>query len=460
MLEKIDLLKLLEKFFYPKSVALVGASNNPEKFGYTIMKNLQKADIKIYPISRSDNEVLGIKAYKSVLEIKEDIDLAIIIIPAKYIPSLFEDLAKKNVKHAVVLSGGFSEVGKEGEELEEKLKDIAHKYGIRFIGPNCVGVINKTINFNGTFIMDPDKGDISFISQSGALGAASVYWLKERGIGLSKFASIGNSTDIGFSELLKIISEDKHTKVIALYIEGVKDGREFMEAAKYASERKPLVILKAGKSVEGAKAVSSHTGSLAGSHKIFEAVIKQVGAIEVDNLYDLFNVSLGFAFQNLPKGNKVAIITNAGGAGVLTTDELSKYGLTLANFTEKSRKKLDEVLIPIASKSNPIDVIASGNKKDYYNATKVALEDENVNAVIVCCVVPTFMGMTRTEHAEGVYEAIKDTKSEKPVIAVWMSGEIAKPGTEYLEAYNIPTYNDPQTAAKVLGLMYQYAKNK
>lgn len=460
MLNKTNLINLLEKFFYPKKVALVGASNNPEKFGYTIMKNLQKAEITIYPISRSDDEILGVKAYKSVLDIPDDIDLAIIIIPAKYIPDLFEDLHKKNIHHAVVLSGGFSEIGEEGEKLENSLKEIAKKYNIRFIGPNCVGIINKTINFNGTFIMDPDKGDISFISQSGALGAASVYWLRERGIGLSKFASIGNSTDIGFSELLKIISEDKHTKVIALYVEGVKDGREFMDAAKYASEKKPLVILKAGKSPEGAKAVSSHTGSLAGSHKIFEAVIKQVGAIEVDNLYDLFNVSLGFAFQNLPKGNKVAIITNAGGAGVLTTDELSKYGLTLATFTQESRKKLDETLIPIASKSNPIDVIASGNKKDYYNATKIALEDKNVDAVIVCCVVPTFMGMTRTEHAEGVYEAIKDSKTEKPVIAVWMAGEIAKPGTEFLEQHRIPTYNDPQTAAKVLGLMYQYAKRK
>jgi len=447
-------------FFKPKAIAVIGASNDPLKLGYEVFKNLKKyKDGKVYPVNVKDEVVQGVKAYKNVKDIPDEVDLAVIVVPKRFVKQTVIDCGEKGVKGIVLITAGFGETGEEGKREERELVEIAHKYGIRIIGPNCVGIMNTHNDMNATFIMDARKGDIAFVSQSGALGAGIVYKTVKEGIGFSKFISIGNMADVDFSEFMEYLADDEESKAIALYIEGIKDGRKFMEVAKRVTKKKPVIVLKAGKSESGARAASSHTGSLAGSYKIYKAAFKQTGILVANTIDEMLSMARAFT-QPLPKGNKVAIMTNAGGPGVLTADEIDRHGLKLANLKEETMQKLREFLPPMAAVKNPVDMIASARGEEYYKTAKLLLEDENVDMLIAICVVPTFAGMTPTEHAEGVIRAVKEVNNGKPVLALFMAGYVSEPAKELLEKEGIPAYERPEDVGIAAYALWEIARRR
>jgi len=449
----------LDYFFKPKAITVIGASNDPMKLGYEVFKNLKKyKDGKVYPVNVKDETVQGVKAYKNVRDIPDEVDLAIIVVPKRFVKQAIIDCGEKGVKGAVIITAGFGETGEEGKKEERELVEIAHSYGMRLIGPNCVGVMNTHNDMNATFIMDAKKGSIAFVSQSGALGAGIVYKTVKEGIGFSKFISVGNMADLDFAELMEYLADTEEDKAIALYIEGVRDGRKFIEIAKRVTKKKPVIALKAGKSESGARAASSHTGSLAGSWKIYEAAFKQSGVLVAETIDDMLSMARAFT-QPLPKGKRVAIMTNAGGPGVLTADEIDKRGLKLANLEEKTIEELRSFLPPMAAVKNPVDMIASARGEDYYRTAKALLEDPNVDMLITICVVPTFAGMTPTEHAEGIIRAVKEVNNGKPVLGLFMAGYVSEKAKELLEANGIPSYERPEDVAAGAYALVQQARN-
>ena len=450
----------LDYFFKPGAIAVIGASNDPMKLGYEVFKNLKKyKDGKVYPVNVKDETVQGVKAYKNVRDIPDEVDLAVIVVPKRFVKQSIIDCGEKGVKGAVIITAGFGETGEEGKKEERELVGIAHSYGMRLIGPNCVGVMNTHNDMNATFIMDAKKGSIAFVSQSGALGAGIVYKTVKEGIGFSKFISVGNMADLDFAELMEYLADTEEDKAIALYIEGVRDGRKFIEIAKRVTKKKPVIALKAGKSESGARAASSHTGSLAGSWKIYEAAFKQSGVLVAETIDDMLSMARAFT-QPLPKGKRVAIMTNAGGPGVLTADEIDKRGLKLANLEEKTMEELRSFLPPMAAVKNPVDMIASARGEDYYRTAKALLEDPNVDMLIAICVVPTFAGMTPTEHAEGIIRAVKEVNNGKPVLGLFMAGYVSEKAKELLEANGIPSYERPEDVAAGAYALVEFAKAK
>lgn len=449
----------LDYFFKPGTIAVIGASNDPMKLGYEVFKNLKKyKDGRVYPVNVKDETVQGVKAYKNVRDIPDEVDLAIIVVPKRFVKQAIIDCGEKGVKGAVIITAGFGETGEEGKKEERELVEIAHSYGMRLIGPNCVGVMNTHNDMNATFIMDAKKGSIAFVSQSGALGAGIVYKTVKEGIGFSKFISVGNMADLDFAELMEYLADTEEDKAIALYIEGVRDGRKFIEIAKRVTKKKPVIALKAGKSESGARAASSHTGSLAGSWKIYEAAFKQSGVLVAETIDDMLSMARAFT-QPLPKGKRVAIMTNAGGPGVLTADEIDKRGLKLANLEEKTIEELRSFLPPMAAVKNPVDMIASARGEDYYRTAKALLEDPNVDMLIAICVVPTFAGMTPTEHAEGIIRGVKEVNNGKPVLGLFMAGYVSEKAKELLEANGIPSYERPEDVAAGAYALVQQARN-
>ncbi|AAL80656.1 acetyl-CoA synthetase [Pyrococcus furiosus DSM 3638] len=450
---------MLDYFFNPRGIAVIGASNDPKKLGYEVFKNLKEYQGgKVYPVNVREEEVQGVKAYKSVKEIPGEVDLAIIVVPKKFVKQTLIECGEKGVKGVVIITAGFGETGEEGKREEKELVEIAHKYGMRIIGPNCVGIMNTHANLNATFITVAKKGNVAFISQSGALGAGIVYKTIKEDIGFSKFISVGNMADLDFADLMEYLADTQEDKAIALYIEGIKDGRRFIEVAKKVTKKKPVIALKAGKSESGSRAAASHTGSLAGSWKIYEAAFKQSGVLVANTIDEMLSMARAFT-QPLPKGNRVAIMTNAGGPGVLTADEIDKRGLKLANLEEKTIEELRSFLPPMAAVKNPVDMIASARGEDYYRTAKLLLQDPNVDILIAICVVPTFAGMTPTEHAEGIIRAVKEVNNGKPVLALFMAGYVSEKAKELLEKNGIPTYERPEDVAAAAYALVQQAKN-
>ncbi|MFW9926355.1 MAG: acetate--CoA ligase family protein [Candidatus Thorarchaeota archaeon] len=451
------LVKSMNPFFNPKRVALVGASADYRKLGNSIMMNLLASEIEVYPITHSRDRVLGVTAYKSLADLPEPVDLVIVSVAAKYCAPLMSEIKNAGARNAVIISGGFSETGTEGLELEKKLVKAARESGVRIIGPNCVGVSNSRL-FNGTFTMMPERGNIAFVSQSGALGGMIIYTTRAKRIGMSKFASIGNSADVGFVEIINYFREDSKSTVIAVYIEGVNEGRDLFESLYAAAKEKPVVILKGGQSEAGGKAAQSHTGSLAGSSKVFDGMIRQAGCVTAPTLDTLFEVCKLFDYQPMPKGSRVGIISNTGGAGVLATDAASKLNLKIPDLETNTQEELRRVLPPMASLNNPIDVVASGGRREYRIATELLLKDKNVDTLLVICAVPTFAGMTQTEHAAGTLEGVRSASTNKPVVGVWLAGDVGKPGKDLLEMNRIPCYDDPALAALCISKVTEYAE--
>jgi len=432
----------LNCFFYPESVAVFG-SFKKGAIAYEILRNIVEGGFegKTIPVNPRGGtvEVAG-KTFEVREKLDEPVDTAIIAIPAKFVPGLIDEIGPL-IKGAVVISAGFSEVG--NEELERELIEKAKKHGVRIIGPNCAGIFGVHGKFFGSFEVRVSPGGLALISQSGAFGGAALAMGNDEGIGFSAFVSYGNAADLNESDFLEYFADDENTKVIALYIEGVKDGRRFLKALCYASERKPVIVLKAGKSASGAKAAASHTGSLAGSYEIYRAAFKQTGAIEVEEMEELFDAAKAFEMYSRA-GKRVAVITNSGGPGVLATDKLERLGLEIARLSDETVEELRSFLPPQCSVRNPIDLIADADYERYKKTIETVCRDENVDSILVICVPPIFI------PSEEIARAVIETDCDKPVIVNFMAGELVRGGVELLERHGIKNFPTPERAARAL----------
>lgn len=451
----------LADFFCPKTVAVVGAAREETKVGHTILDNIINSGYpgKLFLINPNTDEIHGIKCYKSVLDIDDRLDLAVIVIPNKYIMQTLEDCSKKSTKFAIIISAGFKETGREGALLEKELINKAKEYGIRILGPNCLGMIDFNCPLNASFSPNmPESGAIGFISQSGALGTAVLDWAKTDDIGLSKFVSMGNKADISEIDLFEDWLEDDQTNVITAYLEGVTNGKEFMRVCKKVTKKKPIIIIKSGNTDAGAKAVSSHTGTLAGSSAAYDAAFKQTGVIRVKTIKDLFNLATVFAHQPLPEGNNVAIITNAGGPGIMASDALEENLINLAQIKAETVEALKTFLPSAANFYNPVDVLGDALADRYQKTFEIILEDPNINALMVLL---TPQAMTQElDTAKALVESVKASGRKIPVVTSFMGGNEVKEGVDYLNKNGIPNFAIPEEAVYALKALMNQAKWK
>lgn len=450
----------LAAFFKPAAVAVIGASTNPEKLGYAVVKNLIDGGYseigKVFPINLNAREVLGFPAYPSVLDVPDPIDLAVVVIPYSHVPDALRTCGEKGIPAAVVISAGFREAGREGLERELELIEIARKYGIRLIGPNCLGVIDTFTPLNASFAAGtPPKGPMAFMSQSGALGTAVLDIALAGRLGLSKFVSLGNKADVDEVDLLNAWCEDEHTRVILIYSEGMADGQEFIQVARRVTASKPVVAIKSGVTQAGSRAVSSHTGSLAGSEQAYHAAFRQAGVLRAESMQSLFDIALALGYQPLLKGERVAIVTNAGGPGILATDALERAGLSLARFRNETIKALQEYLPDAASAANPVDVLGDARADRYRFALETVINDPNVDGLLV---VLTPQAMTEIDETARAVGEIASASGEKPVIACFMGEARVETGIEQLHAYGVPNYPFPERAALAFKAMADYRK--
>ncbi|MFA6228012.1 MAG: acetate--CoA ligase family protein [Patescibacteria group bacterium] len=451
----------LKPFFNPRSVAIIGASNHVGKVGNDVMKNLL-ADYrgKIFPVNPSETQIEGQPAYPSILKTPQIPDLAIIVVPAQFVLTVAEECGKKGTKNILIISSGFKEVGGEGAKLEEKLLQLKNKYKLRILGPNCLGYINTKPSVNASFAATfPKAGNVAFFSQSGALGTAILDTAEAQKLGFSYFVSMGNKCDINELDLLEYFYQDKNSKVIMAYLESIADGQKFLSLADKISGKKPIIVLKSGKTAAGSQAVSSHTGSLAGAAQVYSAAFKQSGVIEARDVMDFFNLAEGFAYQDLPRGNQVAIVTNAGGPGILLTDWLPEHGLELAKLSETTKAKLKKILPAAASNHNPVDVLGDALADRYEIALREVARDKNVDAIIVAL---TPQRMTQIKETTEAIGRIKKTTNKTIILCFLGELEIVK----YYQAFadnKLPQFNFPEQAVSVLSAMakyYQYLKHK
>jgi len=434
---------MLEKFFSPKSVAVIGASRDPEKLGYAVLDNIIKAGFKgkLYPINRKADEILGLKAYPSVKDISDHVDLAIIVIPGRFVLSALEECGQKKIPSVVIISAGFREAGREGLEQELKLVEIARKYDMRIIGPNCLGVINTNSPLNATFAAGmPAGGPIAFMSQSGALGTAVLDMAMAGHIGFSKFVSLGNKADVSEIDLMDAWGNDEDSRVILMYVEGVPDGQKFIETAKRVTRKKPVVAIKSGVTASGSRAVSSHTGSLAGSEAAYKAAFNQAGIIRATSMEALFDYARAFAYQPLLKGDRIAIVTNAGGPGILATDALEHVNLRIPRLGQETTEKLMAKLPGAASAANPVDVLGDALADRYEHALRLVLDDPVVDGVIVIVTPQAMTEIEEIAHAVGRMAQA----STKPVLGCFMGKSRIAVGIDALWQYGVPNYPYPE----------------
>ncbi|AEH60693.1 acetyl coenzyme A synthetase (ADP forming), alpha domain protein [Methanosalsum zhilinae DSM 4017] len=449
---------MLEKMFNPDSVAVIGASRNKEKVGYAVLHNLiESYKGKIFPINPEADEILGIKTYSSIEDIPldENVDLAVIVVPAKLVPGIMENCGKSGIKNIIIISAGFKETGIEGARLERKCVRIAKKYDIRFLGPNCLGIIDTSSDLNASFsAVMAKKGNIALISQSGAICTSALDWADNRNVGFSKFISLGNKADLAENDFLSDLIDDSSTDVVAAYLEGVKDGPGFIEMSRRVSKAKPLIVVKAGRTAAGSKAVSSHTGTLAGSDEAYDAAFVQGGVIRADSLEDLLEYSRAFSMYDIPQGDDIAIITNAGGLGILTADECQRQDLSLAGFEEKTIDELKEKLPPAANIYNPVDVLGDADPDTYEYALNTVLEDENVDGIILL-ISP--QAMTDIENISSRVAKIIQSAT-KPVLCSFVGGTKISAGEKILTGSGIPNYTFPERAVASMRALSSYRK--
>ncbi|HHT9119488.1 MAG TPA: acetate--CoA ligase alpha subunit [Candidatus Hypogeohydataceae bacterium YC41] len=447
---------MLEHFFQPRSIAVIGAAREEYKLGHSILKNILDYNFpgKVYPINPRADSILGLHAYPSVKMVEDSVELAVLVLPAELCLQAIEECGQKGIDSAVIISGGFKEIGGEGVEREKELSRLAKKYNIRVVGPNCLGIINTHYRLNATFAANPPpKGHVAFFSQSGAICSAILDWAQTQHLGFSKFVSMGNNMDINEVDLLKAFEDDPECRVILGYIEGIKDGRAFMEEASRVTRKKPVVIIKSGSTGAGARAVSSHTGSLAGSDNAFRAAFKQSGILRVETLEDLFSVAQALSAQETPPGPQVAIFSNAGGPAILTADAVERSDLRMASFYRETVEALRNCLPRIASFYNPVD-ITGGVKEDVYRvAMEKVLQDENVHAVVA---INAPQAVVKAEEVARVVGELSKKFRSKTVIASFMGGPTMKEAVELLAQYQVPNYPFPETAVAVLEAMFHH----
>lgn len=462
----------LDAIFSPRSVAVVGASTTPGKVGHDIFSNILSGGFQgvLYPVNPAARSILSVRAQKSLSEIDDNIDLAMIILPPKPALSAIEEAVDKGVRGIVIVSAGFREVGGEGAVIEQRIVDICREAGVPLVGPNCLGVINPLadVRLNASFSARmPKAGNISFISQSGALCTAVLDFAADRDFGFSKFISIGNKADVDELDLLRYLHQDPETEVIMIYLEELRRGPEFIEEVKGITSGPrptPILVIKSGRTIAGAKAAASHTGSLAGSEAVYDSIFEQSGIIRVDSINDLFDYANAFSFKHesslgkvrrkLPAGNRVAIVTNAGGPGIVATDMTVSSGLQLAEFQEETIETLGSYLPPTANLHNPVDVIGDASQDRYEQALSAVIRDENVDGALV---ILTPQSMT---NALGTAEAVVKIahQSLKPVMCCFMGIIDVSPGVKYLQENGYPVFKFPESAAKAFGVLYRYSK--
>ncbi|MCI4434422.1 MAG: acetate--CoA ligase family protein [Thermoplasmata archaeon] len=446
----------LDSMFKPKSIAIVGASRDPHSIGFSVVKNLidSKYGGKIFPVNPKADEILDLKCYHSVLEIPEEIDLAVITVPAAITPNVVEECGKKGVKGLAIIASGFSEVGR--TDLEDKVVEIARKYNMRILGPNIVGIMSNPMKMNASFgPYLPYPGKITMISQSGALLIAldSRTWVDR--VGMSYLISIGNMSDLDFADLIDYFKNDEDTKCISLYVEGIKNGRKFIDVCKKILE-KPIVALKSGVSARGSIAAASHTGSLAGSGKVYSAAFKQATVVQAYTLDDLFDRSLALSLQPPMKGENLLIITNGGGVGVLATDAAEKYGIPLKDPPEDLKEKLKQIMPEFGSAKNPVDITGMASAEWYGKALKIALQHPWVNGVTVLY-CETSVSDPRELSME-IFEATNCNRVDKPITVSYIGGEVTERAIEWLQKKGIPVFRSPDRAISAMAALREYGR--
>ncbi|MCS7095015.1 MAG: bifunctional acetate--CoA ligase family protein/GNAT family N-acetyltransferase [Thaumarchaeota archaeon] len=450
----------LVKMFNPAVVALIGASDKAGSIGLTLLENLMtgKSRRRIYAVNPNREQVQGLKCHPSIRDVPENVDLAIIATPAHTVPSIVEECGEAGVEGAAIISAGFKEIGEEGRRREAEIDEIRQRYGLRILGPNCMGFIRPHINLNASFFnKSPEPGQIAFISQSGALGSSILDWAVSRHIGFSMFASLGSMLDIDFGDLIDFLGQDPYTKSILLYMENVGNARKFMSAARGFARNKPIIVIKPGKFEIAAKAAKSHTGALVGSFDVYRAAFRRAGVVRVDEIQELFNCASVLDSRRLPVGPNLAIITNAGGLGVITADAVEEYGARVASLSPETIASLEMVLPSFWSRGNPIDLLGDADVERYATALRLCLNDPNVDGVIV---IYTPQGAAQPDYlAESVIAIVRESEWVKPVLTVWVGGESLAEARKMFHENDIPAYETPEQAVKAYIYMYKYKRN-
>jgi acetyltransferase len=448
----------LRSFFNPKSVAIVGASRQKGKVGYEILINMISSGYagKIFPVNKSADTIEGLTCYPDLEAIGETPELVIVIVPAKFVLDVMRQCVKLGTKAAIIITAGFKEIGEEGKKLEDEVVRVARKGGIRIIGPNCLGVIVTATKLNASFGGElPDVGHTGYLSQSGALLAAILDTAKANGIGFSSLFSIGNKADIDELDLVEALAEDPNTKVIAGYLENIKDGNAFVREAERISHSKPILLMKSGGTSAGAKAASSHTGSLAGSEVAYEAMFARAGIIRCNSVTQQFDFAQAFASQPLPQGSSVVVVTNAGGAGIMAADAIEREGLTFAKLEEATIEKLKSNLPAAANFHNPVDVLGDALADRYEFALNVVLDDPNVDTVLVLL---TPQAMTQAKETAEAIVRCTQAKPTKPVLACFMGASKVEEGVRVFREAKIPQYDSPEGAVDTIKAMSDYVR--
>ncbi len=449
----------LDPIFKPKAVAVIGASSRSRTIGHEVLHNIIRNEFKgkVFPVNPKIDVVHSMKCYHSVREIPDEVDLAIIIVPRQFVPGVAEECGRKGIKGLVVISGGFKETGKEGAELERKLVEVVRKYDMRMVGPNCFGIANFSpeVSLDATFARKQSVyGKIGFISQSGALGQVIMEYARSLNVGFSMFASIGNKADISSNDLLLYWQDDPEVEIILLYLENFGNPRRFTQIARQVTKKKPMICVKAGRTTQGAKAVSSHTGVLSNLDVGVDALFEQCGVIRADSIEEMFDLAIALYNKDIPKGDRVGIVTNAGGPAILATDALINYGLKVPDLSGESQKYLRENLMEVAAVNNPVDVIASGGPNSYRTAMMTMMKDDNIDVVFVIFVPPVMI------NQRAIIETIIDVykNGSKPVMVCFMGPYDQIDGYERLLQEKIAVYMFPEYAAKTMSVINKYQK--
>ena len=444
----------LKPIFSPKSIAVIGASRSPMKIGYEILQNIlvQGYEGKVYPINPETPVIMGLKTQPSVLAVKDDIDLAIVAVPAEFVPKVMMECARKKVKGVIVISSGFGETGEKGRLLEEEITAIAKKAGMRLIGPNTLGYKDPIDSLDAAFVFGmPMPGEIALISQSGALCIGMIYYANGEHIGLSRVISVGNKADVDDADIIDYLSQDSETKVIAMYIEGIKDGKKFLDAARRCP--KPILAIKAGRTPAGSAAASTHTGSLSGSDAVYDSAFKQVHIQRAYDVIELFDYARALAYQPPALGNRVGIISNGGGAGIMTADWCESIGLKVPILSKKTTDALKPYLPAITSARNPLDVTGDARFHRYYVTGSIMLSDPGVDSLIMVCV---HAGIARPREFVGaVIKLVEEKRNlKKPIVACWVGGPEVDEVVQDLRVKNIPVYASASRAARAVRCLY------
>ncbi|HID88508.1 MAG TPA: CoA-binding protein [Anaerolineae bacterium] len=445
----------LAGFFYPRGVAVIGASANPNKLSYGVLRNLVTHGYRgpVYPVNPKGGAMLGLRVYTSVAEVPDPVDLAVIVLSADRTVEALEACGKRGIRAAVLIASGFGELGAGGREREEQLQEVARRYGMRFIGPNCVGVVDTYAPIDTTFIRTmPSQGPIGFISHSGAVCGGTIDWASAVGVGFSRIFSLGNQADVDAADALESLAADPHTRVAAAYIEGLPQGRRFVEVAARTTPEKPLVVLKAGRTPSGTRAVASHTGALAGADQVFLAACHAAGAIPVDNLEQLVDASIALAYRRPPEGPRMVILTNAGGPAAVGADALDRLGLPLADLSPQTQDRLREVCPRGAMVGNPVDMLGGPMPEHYAAALEVLLAAPEVDGVLVLFVPQAITPPYDVAVAVG---QVAET-AEKPVVCCIPGGGGIRAAARALHAHSVPHYITPARAAFGLGALWRY----